>query len=207
MEPNLTYVYPHTRIQSLVSILRTTVYHAFPVVTENRDNEKDFMKGNILISNNIRFKVVQHSSDHMMALTDRCLCLRSSVLDYVTKTPLVSHVNMSMRSFICHWINTLKLTYVCVCVQKSSVLTRAGEQRRRCQSMKSYPSSELRNVCDERVSEETAEEGQDILQQMLDRRSAPVTRTRVSITLYIKIQVTDSANPCMLGVPNAVFVC
>lgn len=57
MEPNLTYVYPHTRVQSLVSILRTTVYHAFPVVTENRQNERDFMKGNILISNNIRFKV------------------------------------------------------------------------------------------------------------------------------------------------------
>ncbi|MEQ2311482.1 Chloride transport protein 6, partial [Ameca splendens] len=56
MEPNLTYVYPHTRVQSLVSILRTTVYHAFPVVTENRQNERDFMKGNILISNNIRFK-------------------------------------------------------------------------------------------------------------------------------------------------------
>ena len=57
MEPNLTYVYPHTRIQSLVSILRTTVYHAFPVVTENRHNEREFMKGNILVSNNIRFKV------------------------------------------------------------------------------------------------------------------------------------------------------
>lgn len=57
MEPNLTYVYPHTRIQSLVSILRTTVHHAFPVVTENRGNEKDFMKGNQLISNNIKFKV------------------------------------------------------------------------------------------------------------------------------------------------------
>ncbi|MEQ2216638.1 hypothetical protein XENOCAPTIV_019604, partial [Xenoophorus captivus] len=57
MEPILTYVYPHTQVQSLVSILRTTVYHAFPVVTENRQNERDFMKGNILISNNIRFKV------------------------------------------------------------------------------------------------------------------------------------------------------
>uniref|UniRef100_A0A671QKK9 Chloride channel protein n=1 Tax=Sinocyclocheilus anshuiensis TaxID=1608454 RepID=A0A671QKK9_9TELE len=112
MEPNLTYVYPHTRIQSLVSILRTTIYHAFPVVTENRDNEKEFMKGNILISNNIRFK-------------------------------------------------------------KSSVLTRAGEQRRRCQSMKSYPSSELRNVCDEQTAVEPAEEGQDILQQMLERRHVP----------------------------------
>lgn len=57
MEPNLTYVYPHTRIQSLVSILRTTVHHAFPVVTENRGNEKEFMKGNQLISNNIKYKV------------------------------------------------------------------------------------------------------------------------------------------------------
>ncbi|XP_041953059.1 chloride transport protein 6 [Alosa sapidissima] len=112
MDPNLTYVYPHTRIQSLVSILRTTVYHAFPVVTENRDNEREFMKGNILISNNIRFK-------------------------------------------------------------KTSVLTRAGEQRRRCQSMKSYPSSELRNVCDDQVAAEPTEEGQDILQQMLERRHMP----------------------------------
>uniref|UniRef100_A0A672ZL96 Chloride channel 6 n=1 Tax=Sphaeramia orbicularis TaxID=375764 RepID=A0A672ZL96_9TELE len=115
MEPNLTYVYPHTRVQSLVSILRTTVYHAFPVVTENRHNEQDFMKGNILVSNNIRFK-------------------------------------------------------------NSSVVSRAGEQRRRCQSMKSYPSSELRNVCDEQAAAaaaEPAEEGQDLLQQMLDRRHAP----------------------------------
>ncbi|XP_017294303.1 chloride transport protein 6 [Kryptolebias marmoratus] len=113
MEPNLTYVYPHTRVQSLVSILRTTVYHAFPVVTENRQNERDFMKGNILISNNIRFK-------------------------------------------------------------KSNVVSRAGEQRRRCQSMKSYPSSELRNVCDEQnAAVEPAEEGEDLLQQMLERRHAP----------------------------------
>lgn len=38
--------------------------------------------------------------------------------------------------------------------------------------MKSYPSSELRNVCDEQTAVEPAEEGQDILQQMLERRSA-----------------------------------
>ncbi|KAJ3586797.1 hypothetical protein NHX12_013189 [Muraenolepis orangiensis] len=126
MEPNLTYVYPHTRVQSLVSILRTTAYHAFPVVTENRPNERDFMKGNILVSNNIHFK-------------------------------------------------------------KANIVTRAGEQRRRCQSMKSYPSSELRNVCDEQeVVTNTAaapsgasgggqatEEGEDMLQQMLDRRYVP----------------------------------
>uniref|UniRef100_A0A3Q2DI11 Chloride channel 6 n=1 Tax=Cyprinodon variegatus TaxID=28743 RepID=A0A3Q2DI11_CYPVA len=111
MEPNLTFVYPHTRVQSLVSILRTTVYHAFPVVTENRQNEQDFMKGNILISNNIRFK-------------------------------------------------------------KTNIVSRAAEQRRRCQSMKSYPSSELRNICDEQnaAGAEPAEEGEDLLQQMLERR-------------------------------------
>lgn len=55
MEPNLTYVYPHTRIQSLVSILRTTVHHAFPVVTENRGNE-GVHEGNQLISNNIQIQ-------------------------------------------------------------------------------------------------------------------------------------------------------
>ncbi|XP_012518094.1 PREDICTED: chloride transport protein 6 isoform X1 [Propithecus coquereli] len=112
MEPNLTYVYPHTRIQSLVSILRTTVHHAFPVVTENRGNEKEFMKGNQLISNNIKFK-------------------------------------------------------------KSSILTRAGEQRKRSQSMKSYPSSELRHMCDEHIASEEAAEKEDLLQQMLERRYTP----------------------------------
>lgn len=113
MEPNLTYVYPHTRVQSLVSILRTTVYHAFPVVTENRHNERDFTKGNVLASNNIHYK-------------------------------------------------------------RSSVVTRAAEQRRRCQSMKSYPSSELRNMCEEASSQqEPSEEGEDLLQQMLQRRHMP----------------------------------
>lgn len=54
--------------------------------------------------------------------------------------------------------------------QKSSILTRAGEQRRRSQSMKSYPSSELRNMCDEHVTSEEPAEKEDLLQQMLERR-------------------------------------
>ncbi|XP_039210953.1 chloride transport protein 6 [Crotalus tigris] len=112
MEPHLMYVYPHTRIQSLVSILRTTVHHAFPVVTENRAYEKEFMKWDQLISNNIKFK-------------------------------------------------------------KSSILTRAAEQRKRSQSMKSYPSSELRNVCDEHSAAEEPPETEDMLQQMLERKYTP----------------------------------
>lgn len=74
MEPNLTYVYPHTRVQSLVSILRTTVHHAFPVVTENRGNEKEFMKGNQLISNNIKFKVEPRPKWELVTLP----CMTSS---------------------------------------------------------------------------------------------------------------------------------
>lgn len=55
-------------------------------------------------------------------------------------------------------------------IQKSSILTRAGEQRKRSQSMKSYPSSELRNMCDDQVASEEAPEKEDMLQQMLERR-------------------------------------
>ena len=54
--------------------------------------------------------------------------------------------------------------------QKSSILTRAGEQRKRSQSMKSYPSSELRNMCDEHIASEEPAEKEDLLQQMLERR-------------------------------------
>ncbi|XP_022085546.1 chloride transport protein 6-like isoform X2 [Acanthaster planci] len=36
METRLTYIYPHTRVRSLVNILRTTKHHAYPVVTENQ---------------------------------------------------------------------------------------------------------------------------------------------------------------------------
>lgn len=54
--------------------------------------------------------------------------------------------------------------------QTSSTLTRAGEQRRRSQSMKSYPSSELRNVCDEHLPSEEPAQKEDLLQQMLERR-------------------------------------
>ena len=84
MEPNLTYVYPHTRIQSLVSILRTTVHHAFPVVTENRGNEKEFMKGNQLISNNIKYKVKETAPEERWATGKRFPAARG---DPVLVTP------------------------------------------------------------------------------------------------------------------------
>lgn len=64
------------------------------------------------------------------------------------------------------------LKIVC-CIQKSSILTRAGEQRKRSQSMKSYPSSELRNMCDEHIATEEPPEKEDLLQQMLERRWGP----------------------------------
>ncbi|MGH0168941.1 UNVERIFIED_CONTAM: hypothetical protein FKN15_075695 [Acipenser sinensis] len=72
--------------------------------------------------------------------------------------------------------STNEITYglpIMITLMKSSILTRAGEQRRRSQSMKSYPSSELRNVCDELAGTEQAEEAEDMLQQMLERRHVP----------------------------------
>ncbi|TRY96888.1 hypothetical protein DNTS_015424 [Danionella cerebrum] len=173
MEPHLTYVYPHTRIQSLVSILRTTVHHAFPVVTENRENEKEFMKGNVLISNNIRFKEPDGRA-HVQA--DRRAYVRTDLrpdghthrlMDVLTdrQTELLIIPSLLLGS-------GLKVS-LCFHPQKSSVVTRAGEQSRRCQSMKSYPSSELRNVCDEHLSADPGEESQDVLQQMLERRHVP----------------------------------
>lgn len=36
--------------------------------------------------------------------------------------------------------------------------------------MKSYPSSELRNMCDEHITTEEPPEKEDLLQQMLERR-------------------------------------
>ncbi|KAF6108012.1 chloride voltage-gated channel 6 [Phyllostomus discolor] len=49
----------------------------------------------------------------------------------------------------------------------------SGLFRRRSQSMKSYPSSELRNMCDEHVASEEPAEKEDLLQQMLERRYTP----------------------------------
>uniref|UniRef100_A0A8B9K5K8 Chloride channel protein n=1 Tax=Astyanax mexicanus TaxID=7994 RepID=A0A8B9K5K8_ASTMX len=87
MEPNLTYVYPHTRIQSLVSILRTTVYHAFPVVTENREYEKEFMKGNILVSNNIKFKVQTSTPDQQITFLFSSCCFWDRHVPYPNLYP------------------------------------------------------------------------------------------------------------------------
>ncbi|XP_078614927.1 H(+)/Cl(-) exchange transporter 6-like isoform X1 [Branchiostoma floridae x Branchiostoma japonicum] len=59
METSLSYIYPHTRIQSIVSILRTTRHHAYPVVTENHDSmveRRARAKANTMVSNNIKFR-------------------------------------------------------------------------------------------------------------------------------------------------------
>ncbi|KAB0400131.1 hypothetical protein E2I00_010276, partial [Balaenoptera physalus] len=145
MEPNLTYVYPHTRIQSLVSILRTTVHHAFPVVTENRGNEKEFMKGNQLISNNIKYKVKEPAAEERWATGKRFPAARGDPLRWspVLLTRTVPHTLTRMGAGAPALAGRRRRPSR---PQKCSILTRAGEQRRRSQSMKSYPSSELRNV-------------------------------------------------------------
>lgn len=55
MESCLSYIYPHTRVQSIVGILKTTAHNAFPVVTLDSDvsggvSDLDY-EGNPLSSN------------------------------------------------------------------------------------------------------------------------------------------------------------
>ncbi|XP_063965630.1 H(+)/Cl(-) exchange transporter 6-like [Lytechinus pictus] len=56
MEPDLVYIYPHTRVHSLVNILRTTTHHAFPVVTETTPRQKVKRSADAVTSRNMMFK-------------------------------------------------------------------------------------------------------------------------------------------------------
>lgn len=40
MESCLSYIYPHTRVHSIVGILKTTAHNAFPVVTIDKTNQQ-----------------------------------------------------------------------------------------------------------------------------------------------------------------------
>ena len=57
MEPDLVYVYPHTRVHSLINILRTTKHHAFPVVTDTAPRQQVRPPADAVTSNNMKFKV------------------------------------------------------------------------------------------------------------------------------------------------------
>lgn len=48
MESCLSYIYPHTRIQSIVGILKTTAHNAFPVVTIDKDTPQVANGNNVL---------------------------------------------------------------------------------------------------------------------------------------------------------------
>ncbi|XP_072047747.1 H(+)/Cl(-) exchange transporter 6-like [Amphiura filiformis] len=58
METNLTYLYPHTRVRSVISILRTTMHHAYPIITDNTRNEDrdSRMVDSALETQNTQFK-------------------------------------------------------------------------------------------------------------------------------------------------------
>ncbi|XP_002740900.1 H(+)/Cl(-) exchange transporter 6 [Saccoglossus kowalevskii] len=57
MDTNIVYIYPHTRVQSIVSILRTTRHNAYPVVTEcvGKSAERT-IRSNTLASHNIEYR-------------------------------------------------------------------------------------------------------------------------------------------------------
>ena len=58
MESCLSYIYPHTRIHSIVGILKTTAHNAFPVVTVDKNMQGGIPGNNLednLDSSNERF--------------------------------------------------------------------------------------------------------------------------------------------------------
>ena len=58
MESCLSYIYPHTRVNSIVGILRTTAHNAFPVVTIDKNTQQEVHENNYpsnLDSSNERF--------------------------------------------------------------------------------------------------------------------------------------------------------
>ena len=48
MESCLSYIYPHTRVHSIVGILRTTAHNAFPVVTIDKTTQQDTHGNNFM---------------------------------------------------------------------------------------------------------------------------------------------------------------
>lgn len=46
MESCLSYIYPHTRVHSIVGILKTTAHNAFPVVTIDKTTQQDIHGNN-----------------------------------------------------------------------------------------------------------------------------------------------------------------
>lgn len=48
MESCLSYIYPHTRVHSIVGILKTTAHNAFPVVTIDKTTQQDTSGNNFV---------------------------------------------------------------------------------------------------------------------------------------------------------------
>lgn len=47
MSKKLSVIFPHTRVSTLIRILKTTVYNAFPVVTMPRPSDKIHIESDI----------------------------------------------------------------------------------------------------------------------------------------------------------------
>ena len=55
MESCLSYIYPHTRVHSIVGILRTTAHNAFPVVTVDKPVQHNVQEDNFQSNFNFSF--------------------------------------------------------------------------------------------------------------------------------------------------------
>jgi chloride channel 6 len=60
MDTDISFMYPHSRVRSIVQLLRTTSHNAFPVVTLEKSHKADSLKRlgvNGRLNHNIKYRV------------------------------------------------------------------------------------------------------------------------------------------------------
>ena len=117
MESCLSYIYPHTRVHSVVGILKTTAHNAFPVVTVNRNIQQEASENNH--QSNL------DSSNERFART-------TTFSNLTSEQKLRRHLSSGTESTLAHRIRT-----------KSDVHSRSGHVDIKSNRLKSYSDEDL----------------------------------------------------------------
>lgn len=89
MESCISYIYPHTRVQSVIGILRTTAHNAFPVVTVDKSVQQKIQENNFQASFGSSNERFAHSTT-FSSLTSEQKLLRHVSKDEDNTSPLRS---------------------------------------------------------------------------------------------------------------------
>ena len=78
MESCISYIYPHTRVQSVIGILRTTAHNAFPVVTVDKPVQQKIQESNFQASFGSSNEHFAHSTTFSSLTSEQKLLRRGS---------------------------------------------------------------------------------------------------------------------------------